>query len=431
MSARAGILYLAGNLLSAAVPFLLMPLLTRVLAPAEYGAIVGFFVLIAWCTPVAGLSMHGALGVAWFRKEPGSFPGFAGNALILATGSTVLVALLVAVCVLLLPQLDLGFGAGIASMAAIAAGANILLQCRLVLWQNQQKPLANVSLQVGSSVLNMALSMVGVLALGWAAEGRILGSVSASLLIAIVAVLHLCYSGMVSFRLRLQDLRELAGFGVPLVPHGLAGALLANGDRFIVSVLLGSATLGVYGAAAQLGSLMNIAADAFVKAFNPWLFSRLRGATAEDRLQAVGAMYMALPSFLVLGALAWLALHLAGSLLLGSQYRAALSLLPWFMFGGACSGVYLAISGLFFYESRTAALSAITFPVALVGLGVTAWLVSLHGAAGAAMGYALVQLLLAVVSWWYARRAFGLPFDRPGDALRAWRIGLTGMEGSR
>jgi O-antigen/teichoic acid export membrane protein len=429
--ARAGIVYLTGNLLSAAVPFLLMPLLTRVLAPAEYGAIINYFMLVAWCTPIAGLSIHGALGVAWFRKEPQEFPLYAGSALVLAIGSSLVVALLVAAGVAALPGLELGFGPGVASLAAIAAGANIILQCRLVLWQNQQQPVANITLQIAASVLNMTLSIVGVLVLGWAASGRIFGSAAASVIVAIAAILYLNAGGLISIRPRVADLRELAMFGGPLAPHGFAGALLANGDRFIVSTLLGPASVGTYGAAAQVGSLMNVAGDAFVKTFNPWLFARLRRATADDRLEVVGAMYMAVPGFLVLAALAWLGLHLLGTLLLGPQFRSALSLLPWFMFGGACSGVYLAISGLFFYGERTGALSAISFPVALVGLGITAGLVSWHGAAGAAMGYALVQLLLAIVSWQYARRAFGLPFERPGAALRAWGIGLSRKEGTR
>jgi O-antigen/teichoic acid export membrane protein len=269
-----------------------------------------------------------------------------------------------------------------------------------------------------------------VLVLGWAADGRILGSVAASVIVAIAAILFLNASGLLSFRPRAADLRELTLFGGPLVPHGFAGALLNNGDRFIVSTLLDAASVGTYGAAAQVGSLMNVAGDAFVKTFNPWLFARLRHDTLQDRLQVVGAMYMAVPAFLVLGALAWLGLHFVGMLLLGPEYRSALSLLPWFMFGGACSGVYQTISGLFFYGARTGALSAISFPIALLGLGITAGLVSWHGAAGGAMGYALVQLLLATVSWMYASRAFGLPFGRPGAALRAWSLGLSRKEGS-
>jgi O-antigen/teichoic acid export membrane protein len=419
-AARSGILYLAGNLLSAAVPFLLMPLLTRVLQPAEYGAIIAFFVLVAWCTPFAGISVHGALGVAWFQKPPAELPQFVGNAIVLAISSSALVALVVWGGLSLFPSIELGFGAGTASLAAIAAGANVLVQCRLVLWQSQQLPLANISLQVANSTLNMILSLIGVLLLGWAAQGRILGTVASALAMAVIAVALLRGSGLANFALRKSDTRELIAFGGPLIPHGLAGALLANADRFVVSIALGTAALGTYGAVAQLGSIMTIIADAFVKAFSPWLFARLQKGGSMEQLQAVGAMYAAVPAFLALGLIAWAGLFLLGNLLLGPQYRHAISLLPWFVLGGALSGVYLATSGLFFFRARTATLSAISFPIAIVGTAIMVFLVARLGMLGAAIGYALVQTLLAVGGWLVASRIFGLPFGRPVDALQAW-----------
>ena len=60
---HSGAIYAAANIASAGVPFLLLPLLTRVLGPVEYGHVVSFTLLVTLCLTVAGLNAHAALGV--------------------------------------------------------------------------------------------------------------------------------------------------------------------------------------------------------------------------------------------------------------------------------------------------------------------------------------------------------------------------------
>ena len=420
-ASRAVTIYAAGNVLSAGVPFLLLPLLTRVLPPAQYGAVVNFFLLLSACTAVAGLGMHGALGVRWFKEEPAYMPRIVGTGLVIAVLSTLAVAIVLGAVVALLPAGQLGFGPGVGALAAIAAGCNVVLQCRLVLWQNEQRPIANVALQFAGSLLNVSLSLVAVLALGWGAMGRIVGATLAGVIVAAFAVLLLVTARQVRLQLRWSDARSLIGFGAPLVPHSMAGVMLSNADRFVVSAMLGPATLGTYGAAAQLGAIMSILADAFVKAFNPWLFGRLASGRPREELRVVGAIYAAIPGFFVLAALVGTLLVAAGRPLLGPEYRSALGLVPWFVLGGAFSGIYLAVSGLYFYYGRTAMLSGVTFPTSLIGLACTVGLVASFGATGAAAGYALTQALLSVAAGVVARRTFRLPWHQPRYAVRSWR----------
>ncbi len=159
---RAGVVYAGANVASAAVPFLLLPLLTRVLAPAEYGHIVAFALLITLCMPLAGLSVHAAVGVAWFSRPRDQIPAYNGTALVLAVGTTLLLAPIAVLIVMAAPSLVADLPAPWAAVAALTAGANVILQCRLVLWQSQQQPFKNALLQVTASVLNVGLSLIAV-----------------------------------------------------------------------------------------------------------------------------------------------------------------------------------------------------------------------------------------------------------------------------
>lgn len=422
---RAGTVYLAANLASAGVPFLLLPLLTRVLPPQEFGAVVNFMLLMAASSAFAGLSVHGALGVAWFREQPQDLARLVGTALAVAVASTLLMAFLLACIVAALGSDQLGFGPGLAALSAVAAGANVLLQCRLVLWQSAQRPWPNAVTQVIGSAVNVSLSIIGVLVLAWGGVGRMAGVAGSSVIMAVAAVVLLAMAGQVRFELRRRDFVALVAFGAPLIPHAVAGIMLSTADRFVVSARLGTESLGTYGAAAQIGAVMAIVADAFVKALNPWLYARLQSAQPYEALRAVGAIYLSIPGFFGLALMVGVVLILAGPLMLGPEYRDAIDVIPWFVVGGAFSGMYLAVSGLYFFHGRTAMLSIVSFPSALLGVLATIALVALCGVRGAAAGYALTQAILAIAAWTVARHAFALPWRRPAAALAAWRHGTA------
>lgn len=427
---RAGSIYLLGNIAAAIVPFLLLPLLTRVLPPSQYGAIINFTLLMAAVAAFAGLGVHGLLGVAWFRQQGDSLARETSAAVAVAIGSTLAAAAALVLIVAAMAPQALGFGPRVAALAALAAGAQVLVQCRLVLWQSAHRPWPNTLLQFAASGLNVALSLFGVLVLGLGGEGRIAAIAAATLAAAGFALWALAREGLLGVRPRRLEVKAVLAFGLPLVPHTLAGVLLTSGDRFVVSARLGAEALGSYGAAAQLGAVMAIIADAFAKAFNPWLFRRLQSGRHDDRLQAVGAIYAAVPTFLLLGVCVGAVLFVIGPLMLGAAYRDALALLPWFMLGGALCGIYLAVSGLFFFHGRTGALSAVSFLCTVAGFVVTAVLVERFGVAGAAAGYAATQALLATVVWLTARQRFDLPWRDPAAAMKAWRNGNRAAEGS-
>lgn len=416
---HAGAIYALANVASAGVPFLLLPLLTRVLTPAQYGDVVNFFLLVTASSAFAGLSVHGAVGVAWFRRRAQEVGQVVGAAVLVAMASTVVVATVSGTVLAWLgPRAPLGPAWGV--LAAATAGANVLLQCRLVLWQSQKRPLPMAATQVAASALNVALSLVAVLGLHAAGLGRNAAAGAAALAMAVVALVALRRGGLLTWSVPRQELVVMLGFGLPLVPHALGGILMTLSDRFAVSTMLGAAQLGVYGAAAQLGMAVTILADAFVKAYNPWLYEKLESRRPGDSLCAVGMMYLCLPASLVLAALASVVLVALAGVLLGSAFQEAAHLLPWFAIGGAMTAAYLIVSALFFFSGRTALLSSVTLPCALVGAALTMGLASRFGVTGAAAGYATTQFLLAVSVWLVARRSFDLPWHPPALAVAAW-----------
>ena len=414
---RAGAIYGMANVISAGVPFLLLPILTRALSPADYGAVVNFFLLVTLSSSLAGLSVHGAVAVRWFQRNSRDVPRLVGTALLVATLSTGLCGVLLLAFASILES-GLELAPRFWCLAAVQAGATVIVGVRASLWQSQGQAMRAASLQVGAALLNIGLSLLGVFALALGGEGRIYGSVAAAVACAAIAMWLLFKPRDARWAAAGSDVRELLRFGVPLIPHGLASALLVTADRLAVSTLIGREAVGIYGAAAQIGMAMGVLGDALVKAGSPWMYSQMASGTARSHLRVVGATYALIPVWLLIALLLWLVFEAAGSLILGPRFAAAIDLSLWFLIGGAVSSVYLNVAGLFFFTSRNEWLSIATLSAAGVAVVLSPLLVRKLGLTGGALSYLAVQLYFLLAAWLLSTRIRPMPWARPRLALR-------------
>lgn len=417
---KSGLIYTFANVASSAVPFLLLPLLTRVLTPAEYAVIVNFSLLVTLFAAFAGLNVHGALSVIWFKQSRDEFPSYVFTALVLAIVSTAVMVILPFIVfdsthenVWWMNHFTLG-------LAAFTAGCNIIFQCRVVLWQCQQKPIFSAAAQIFFSLFNVGLSLLLVLVFYMGADGRNIAIACTSFLAAIVAIV--CFIGFreINTVFSFEKAKALLVFGVPLVLHIVAGVLLSATDRWVIAIKLDPASLGIYGAGAQLGMTMTLLADAFVKAYGPWIYTKLASDVLTDRHVAVGAIYVAIPGFIISSVFLGVILKIIGSVMLGPTYISSLDILFWFTLGGAFNGAYVCVSVLFFFNGKTGLLSMTTFSAAIIGAALTWYLVGVFGLIGAAAGFLVSQILLAVFVFLMAVKNFNLPWDKPLIALRYW-----------
>lgn len=418
---RSGAIYGLANVMAAGVPFMLLPVLTRALSPAEYGEVVSFFMLVSVTASMAGLSLHGAVGVRWLDSSKGDPKGYTRTAMLLVIFTTALAAGLAA---LLGPLVGINLSAGVCGMAAVLAGCMALQGMRFAVWQSCHQALPAAALQVVSAVLGVAFSLVAVLLFNWGSIGRIGGAVVAGLAIAGFSVLSL--SRLVgNSKPSYASAAALLRFGVPLIPHAMAGALLGSLDRFAVSAQLGTETLGVYGAASQLGLVINVLADAVTKAFTPQMYRMLARNTARDRLRVVALSYLSVLAWLLVALGLWAALLVGGEVLLGAKYLAAIDLTIWFLLGGALTGAYLNVAGLFFFTSKTEWISVATLSACGITAVLAPWAVAHFGVKGAALSYCASQATLLLAVWLLSMRVKPMPWRHPVVALRvlapSWR----------
>ncbi|MGY2196670.1 lipopolysaccharide biosynthesis protein [Pseudomonas gingeri] len=400
--------YALANVINSAIPFFLLPVLTRVLAPTEYGVVAMFTTVVGVLSAFTGLSIHGSVSVRHFDSNT-DHPRFVGACLGVLAVSTSLVLLVVWWMAGSLAH-STGVPEGWLLVAVLVSAAQVIVQVRLVIWQVRNEVMRYGLFQILQTALNLSLSLglIFLLGLGW--EGRALGITVVGFLFAGLALYGMQRQRLVRWSLERDYVRAVLRFGVPLIPHAVGAMMIAMSDRFIISHLLGIGVTGAYAVGVQMGMVVGLLADAFVKAFGPYLFSELKVRDSSSGPRMVRQCTLVFAGFLVL------ALGYVGVLpylypfIVGEQYSASLPIAQLIGFGNAFMGMYYVVAGFLFFFERTVPLAKLTLAVGLLNVALTYSLVTWVGVIGAAWAYVLVQFMFFLGAWYLAQKVFPLPW---------------------
>lgn len=401
-------IYTLSNLANAAIPFVLLPVLTRYLDPASYGLVAMFQVLTGLSAPFVGLNVHGAIARQFYRSEV-DHPSYVGTALGLLALSSVGLGIV------------LGFvGAGIESLFAfprhtlwavwVFITGQFLILTTLTLWQVRQRPIPYALFSLTKSVADAVLSLIFVVSLDWGWQGRVAGQSIAVVLVALLGVAIIVRVGFVRFRFVPDMARNALRFGAPLIPHAFGAWAIQMTDRVLLTRMVGLEPTGVYLAGLQISLVLLVVQDAFNKAWIPHLFGVLERGSAAELRKVVRFTYAYGGTLIAVAVALGLLAPTLIALLLPKTYAEAGIFVVWLALAHAFNGIYKMVAGYVFYAERTEVLTVITFATALINVAVSYLLIRTVGPLGAALGTAVAWLIAFLLTWWLANRLHPMPW---------------------
>jgi O-antigen/teichoic acid export membrane protein len=397
--------------LSAGVPLILLPILTRLFSPEEYGKVAIFSVTVQVLSTLTGLSVHGVVGMRYFDRDTLDFPRYVASCLTILLASTALVLVLV---LFVLPWLEAftklsGYWL---VLAVLLSGSNFVIQTQLAIWQSSKQAFRFGLLRMTQALMDLVLSLFLVVVAGLAWQGRIGGIAVAGFLAAAIAGVTLVRGKWLRFPIERGYIENALHFGVPLIPHAIGGMLIAMVDRFMISNILDVASTGIYMVALQIGLVLNLINDALNRAYSPLLIETLKISSPERDIRIVRATYAYFLVLLVSGiALGLLAPVILG-VLVGAKFQAAAPVVIFITLGQAISGMYFMVATYVFYAGRTANLAFITLTSGLLNVVISYWLLKTRGLEGAGQAFLIAQTALFLGTWWLSNRVRPMPWFR-------------------
>jgi O-antigen/teichoic acid export membrane protein len=403
--ARRSVVYALGGLAYKGVALLTVPVLARLLVPAE----LGLLDLAAVIASIVGILvvLGTDQGIAYLEPRTGSHESLWSSALCVS-GVVGIAAILLAVPLSspLSRILTGGEDAAGVFMAAVVYGTALALATTAfngVRLHSRPGVYAAASFLIVSAEMGFALviawqfeSPVTLMVLGWAAGSTL---IALPLLLAFVPSL-----GMP----RLATMRRLVGYGAPLVP---AAVLWLIGDAWIRSSLAHGrelATLGEYGIAYRIASVLGLVVTGFGVAWHPYLYRSPEGTASSRAANAIVYVLLALGLIgVVLTALA----PEAVAVIAGREYAGARVAVAPLVAAMVALGVFVlvsAVAGASGSTRRVAVAASIGMACQIVAAGPLVSALHLVGGALASLsGYVVAALFLLGMEWQLLRGATG------------------------
>jgi O-antigen/teichoic acid export membrane protein len=414
---HAAVYGLAGLLVQAG-GFVLLPLYTRCLTPADYGILE---VLNRLAETVGACLMFGGLRQAlltFYQQSPdeadrrqvvATMFGLLGTTIFLGGG---LMLALAGPLSRLLNQFmhagDAAISAGLLRLALLAILLEPFIQAPLTLLQARVESARFVFINVSQFFLRIALCVLFVKYLHGGVAGALASSVAIGLLFGLT--LSLRELGRSPARPDLGKLCGLFRFALPLAPGGLCFFMLHHGDRFFLLRCRDMQDVGTYALGYKLAQAAGM--FGFTPLFMVWTSQMYKAAQGADAPAIFGAAITRILAAYLLTALP-LALFQdeVVRLLGGAAYtRASAVVAPVLLAYFFQAAASLMDAGLY-VRRRMGLKLGVTLATTAIMLLLYALLVPAYGSMGAALATLIGFAFLAVCTWVVSRRVFPIHYE--------------------
>lgn len=405
-------IYLISNITNAAIPFFLLPILTRYLTVEEYGQIAIFQMLLSALSTLIGLNSLGSAERKYYDKNinKSSLRHFNGSCIQIMIFSSLLCVILTVLFGEVLSHF-LSIPISWIYLSILISSLSYVISLRLGQWQIRGNAISFGILQVSNSITNMILSLLLVISLKQGVAGRIDAQLISALILALVS-LFLLYKNKLIILLTYQKkyILEALYFGIPLIPHSIGFFFLNVIDRYFINKELGLAQAGIYMVAVQLSSVLSILFDAINKAYIPWLFDVLSKNNYFYKKKIVRYTYLYFLLLIFLSIIPFIIGPVAITLIAGEKYIESGYIIGWLCLGQIFGGMYLMVTNYIFYSKKTGRLAIITISTGLVNIFLLLTLLHNFGLIGAAYAFAISKLIQFLLTWLLASKLVEMPW---------------------
>lgn len=404
-SSISALVYVGTNFFNAALPFFLLPILTSKLSVSEYGLVSMILVVVSLITPLITIGVIGSISRTYYKDdEIKDFSKYIGNCLFIVLISFFLINLIF-----------LTFGTAITNYSKIppywyfACGVivveNFIIDLNLLTYRFKFQSIKFAINKMSQTIFSFVLTYLFVVLLNYGWQGVIMARLIVLTAYAIYSYIVLWKNKYINYTLDKVYLKNALMFGIPLLPHLLAGFIINTSDRIFISNIYNVSATGSYSVAYQIGSVIDLVSNSLNLAWVPWLYENLKDFEKNRKkikkvtlLGMFGLMAIALVFLLLLPFILDIFVH--------KDFKISLSVIIVVVIGFVFQGYYLLFVNYMFYEGKTKTVSLITFSLAGLNLILNYFMITRYGIIGGAFSTAICFLLKFIMIFSVSNRTY-------------------------
>ena len=404
-------IYTLGYIASAAVPFALMPVMTRYLSPEDYGITAMLGVLVGIYNPFIGLNLRGLIGPAFFKNAK-DFPKIVQSSFSILLMTMLVMSLFT---YLLADSISdwTSFPSSWLWAVILLCVSDFFIQLVQTIQQMRGKALQFAGLQFSQTIMNMMLSvgLVVLLSMNW--QGRVMAQLIASLVIMGISLFVLHRWKLLGLYFNWEYIKRGLIFGIPMIPHALSVWFIIASDRLLINNMVSLTELGIFSVGYSIGNALELLASSFNKAYSPWLFHHLKNIADnkyDNRRKIVITSYLVIAGFIAFAVVYSCCMPWLLAFFVGPKFQAASQYVLGFAVGAAIHVGYYIMVNYIVYNGKTQYLAFGTCTSGVMHVGISYLLIREFGAVGAAYASIITNTFMFLFTWWLANKVTPMPW---------------------
>lgn len=366
-----GVFYVLGELISKAVPFLILPYLSRFLGLDGISDLIYYTSIVVVISLLIGISQDGAISRYYFRYGTRTI----GLPISVSFFYSLVVFILIT-CIAIYRE-DL-----ILLVCSFTSFTSVIMTTQLVYQQCKKNALVYFLLQLMHALVSMLTLFIIFEYLEASMEGRLVSIALANLVCVILAV-FLIFKDAVVFRrlLTLHNIKLALGFlfafGFPLLFHQFSIISKNHLDKIILSELLDKEFFGLYAVSFQVATALSVFLVALNKAALPYYFEALK----QDRLSIINLRFLVFFGGALFQVPALISLMIPDQFyvfVFGDDFSGIGFFLPGFLLGFGLMAPYLVLVNFLFYKGDTFLITISTLTSSLLYLALLVFFASYY-----------------------------------------------------
>jgi O-antigen/teichoic acid export membrane protein len=405
--ATTGAAYTAASIFSKLIAVALLPLYTRYLTPADYGAAEVMFAAVVAASIVVRLGAIEALLRFYYKddEDPARVVSTSFAALFWLATAAALVALPFAG-----PISEALLDRPAPELARIAIGGlwvATLHEYLLTLFRLDERARAYFVTTMLNVLAAIGLTVVLVVGAGEGARGLLLGSyLSGAVVVLVLALIH---RRRLSLWIDRELLRRLMRFGLPTMPAELSLYMLNFVDRIIIVRTVGLAEAGLYSLAVKFAQAVNVLVRGFQLAWPPLAYSIRDDDEARRAYAAVVTWFVAGCAFVVTGI--WLLSRWIVRALAAPEFFESYEAIGLIAVGVTLYALYMVLVVILGRTGRTEFNFPATAAALVTNVVLNLILVPPLGIVGAGLALVASYLVVLALMYGFTQRLFPVPYE--------------------
>ncbi|MCJ8327988.1 MAG: oligosaccharide flippase family protein [Campylobacterales bacterium] len=393
------VIYGGTNALKSLVPFLMLPILTSYITPSQYGTLSLIETSILFLLPFIMLNINGAISVEYFKSScQDNFKQYVNNAIFLS-----FISFIFFFCITFF------FGKIIADLInlniiwiellSIFVFLRVLSTIILIIFQSSLKSKYYAIFSISQTLIDFSLSYYLVVINKLEILGRLSGIYITFFIFSIITIYFLYKMGYFKHKFTLKYTKEILAFGIPLIPHSIAGVILAMSDRYFISYYIGNSEVGLYTVSYQVSALMLLISMSVNQAWSPIFFKMLKN---EDYSKIKLIITFLFVFFIIMSLFTYFISDFIYLYFIDEQFFDSKHYFLFLLIGFSFQSFYFLFTNYLFFYKRTFSLSIITAIGALINIILNYYLINSFGTIGVAYATAITWIIYFCIVFTYS-----------------------------